>query len=438
MVMLPSDPAPITPIKPTDLRGILTYVPQFRDHVFVIAIDGSVVDDENFPNVLTDIAVLRSLNIKVVLVHGIGRQIKRLAGERSVVITDAYGGGTTDAPTLKLAIETSALVGHAIMQGLTQNGLKCAITNAVRATEVGVVKGRDQGFTGKIEKIDLSLLQNMIQDEVIPIVSPVACNREGKTLRVNSDLLAAELAIRLKASKLIYLTPHPGLIIKGEVAVNIPLEELEAALKSSSKTIDERLRSKALYAARSLEAGTQRAHILDGRVFGGLLTEIFDKVGLGTMIHANDYQQIRKARPKDAQSIYNITKNAVKTEVLKPRTLQGIERDIERFFVYEIDESIIGCACLIPYPDESTIELASVYVLPFYQGKGVGRKLVEFAIREATRRKADKLIALTTQTYPFFRNVNGFEDGTVQDLPASRREDYEKNNRNSRILIKRL
>src|SRR5476649_1878612 len=102
-------------IKPADLRGILRYVPQFRDHIFVIAVDGSIVDDENFPNVLTDIAVLRSLHIRVLLVHGIGRQLKRLGEQRGVAISDVYGGGPTDAQTLKLAIEASALASHQIL-----------------------------------------------------------------------------------------------------------------------------------------------------------------------------------------------------------------------------------------------------------------------------------------------------------------------------------
>ena len=95
-------------IKPTDLRGILKYVPMFRDHVFVIALDGSLVVHENFQNVLLDIAVLRSLNIKVVLVHGVGQQLNALADERQIAITNAHGEGKTDVQTLELATEVSA------------------------------------------------------------------------------------------------------------------------------------------------------------------------------------------------------------------------------------------------------------------------------------------------------------------------------------------
>ena len=210
-------------------------------------------------------------------------------------------------------------------------------------------------------------------------------------------------------------------------------------LEKHAEQIDERLRSKALYAVRTLESGsTPRAHILDGRVFGGLLTEIFDKVGVGTMIHANDYQQIRPARKKDAQAIYNITRAAIKTEKLRQRTREQIERDIDNYYVYEIDGSVIGCACLLPLEGTDAAELASLFVTPFYQGRGVGHKLAEFACLEAQRRGHARVLALSTQSYSFFRDVCGFEDGTVEDLPAAKQEDYAKNGRNSRILVKRL
>ncbi|MGA2053230.1 MAG: amino-acid N-acetyltransferase [Opitutales bacterium] len=425
-------------IKPADLRGILRYVPQFRDHVFVIAIDGSIVDDENFPNVLTDIAVLRSLHIRILLVHGIGRQLKRLSAQRKIPISDAYGGGPTDADTLRLAIEASALVSHQIIEGLTQAGLKCALGNAVRVIPAGIVKGKDQLFTGKIEKLDIELFRQLLALDIVPVVSPIGFDRDGHSLRVNSDHLASELAIRLEASKLIFLTPHAGLLVGGRVEANIPLEQLEAVLEKNEKQIDERVRSKALYAARALEAGTQRAHILDGRVLGGLLTEIFDKVGVGTMIHTNEYQQIRHARNKDAQAIYNITRTGIKHDQLRQRTRDQIEREIDQYFVYEIDGSVIGCACLIPYDGTDTAELASVFVTPFYQNRGVGKKLAEYAALEAQRRNLTRLIALSTQSYAFFRNICGFEEGTVEDLPPARREEYIKNGRNARVLVKHL
>ncbi len=422
-------------IKPTDLRGILRYVPMFRDHVFVIAVDGAVISHENFPNLVTDIAVLRSLAIKVVLVHGIGHQLSMLAKDHRISATDIPGEGPTDAPTMSLAREAAALVSQTILEHLSQAGLRCAITNAVRATRVGVIRGRDHLFTGKVEKVDTALLTSMLGQDILPLVTPILCDREGQSLRVNSDHLAAELAVALGASKLIYLTPFPGLVVDGEVKVNLPEDELAALLASRNSGLEPRLRSKAQHAAFALDEGVPRAHILDGRVFGGLLIEIFDKVGLGTMVHANDYDRIRPARKKDAQSLYNLARHGARSDTLVARSRQQIEQSIGEFVVYEIDDSIIGCAALRRYESQPALmEIGAVYVQPFYHGRGVGTKLVEYIKRKAKQAGARKLIALTTQTQGFFTASCGFEEGSVADLPASRRKELRSSGRNSRVL----
>lgn len=427
------------PLKPTDLRGILKYVPMFREHIFVIALDGSIVEHENFQNLVTDIAVLRSLNISVVIVHGIGKQLRDMASRQRVKLTDVYGEGVTDAETMEVAREASGIVSQAIIEGLTHANLKCAITNAVRATQVGVLGGVDQLLTGKVEKIDTPLLKSLLAQGVIPLVTPILCDRDGNSLRVNSDAVAAELAVELGASKLIYLTPFPGLILDGKLQVNLSLSALENALQKKSVEIEERLRGKAQFAVRALNNGTQRAHILDGRTNGGLLAEIFDKVGTGSMIHANDYDCIRPAKKKDAQFIYSITKNAVKNRSLVKRSRHLIESHTEDYFVYEIDESIIGCACLRRFEDApGTAELCSVYVQPFYQDRGVGKKLVAYAEHHARERGVKTLITCTTQTYGFFKSVCGFEDAPDEILPPSRRTELSENGRNSKALFKNL
>src|SRR3954465_8592267 len=130
-----------TTIKPTDLRGILKYVPRFQGQIFVIAIDGSIVADDNFGNLLVDPAGRRSLGIKVVLAHGINHQLKELSIARNIPITNADGAGVTDAATLDLAIRASSRVSHTLVEGMTQNALKCATTNAVRALPMGIIKG---------------------------------------------------------------------------------------------------------------------------------------------------------------------------------------------------------------------------------------------------------------------------------------------------------
>ncbi len=435
---MPTNSTGESTIKPTDLRGILKYVPMFRDHVFVIALDGSLVAHENFQNVLLDIAVLRSLNIKVVLVHGVGQQLNALADERQIEITNAHGEGKTDVQTLELATEASAMVSLSIMQGLTRNGLRCALSNGVRSKENGIVKGDDQLLSGRVDKLDTTLFNSLLEANTIPIVTPIAFNREGTSLRINSDLLAAELASQLDASKLIYLTTQDGLRLDGQPLTNLPVAELGALLKAEQSGIAERLHSKAQHAVKAIEAGVPRAHILDGRLFGALLNEIFDKVGIGTMVYSNEYQSIRRAVKIDAYSIYNISRNGVRSETLRDRSQAEIEATIEDFLVYEIDGSIVGCVNLQSYDDGMVIEIGSVYVQPFYQNKGVGRHMVEYAEVDAKQRGAQRVIAMTTQATNFFTQLCGFKEGSADDLPETRKADYQANGRNSKILFKDL
>ncbi|MDF3057426.1 MAG: argA [Rariglobus sp.] len=435
----PAHPASTATIKPTDLRGILKYVPRFQGQIFVLAIDGSIVADENFGNLLVDIAVLRSLGIKVVLVHGIGQQIVERSESLKIPISNADGTGVTDPATLDLAIRASSRVSHLILEGLTQNTLKCAITNSVRALPTGIIKGVDQQFTGKVDRVDKDFIAHLINADIIPIIQPIGYGPDGRSLRINSDLLAAEVAEALGASKIIYLTPQAGLEINGEIKRDISVDTLRAILKDHPEQLNELSRSKAVHAIRAIETGVPRVHIVDGRTFDGLINEIFSSEGVGSLIYANDYQQIRKATKRDVRFLYNLTRNAVKREELLHRTQQAIEKNIDQFYVFEIDENIIACVTLYFYPDKPHLaEIGSLYVLPFYHNRGVGRKMVDFACMRAKEKGVTTLVALSTQSYSFFTSVLGFEEAEKSVLPEARLKSYEESGRNPKVLIKQL
>src|SRR6266480_2579487 len=199
-------------MKPTDLRGILQYIPQFREKTFVLALDGAIVTDENFATLLLDVAVLRSLNIRVVLVHGASAQIKSLAEEQNVKASDLEGTGVTDAPTLKLALTAANRLTHEILEGLSANDLRAASTNVIIAHPMGIIQGVDHLFTGKVERVDTELLQSLLAQGVVPVIPPLGFDGDGKTYRVNSDNVAVAVAETLKATKLMYITASDGLV----------------------------------------------------------------------------------------------------------------------------------------------------------------------------------------------------------------------------------
>src|SRR5437899_11407035 len=217
-------------MKLTDLRGILQYIPQFREKIFVISVDGGIVTDENFANILLDIAVLRSLNIRVALVHGASAQIKALAEELRIKPTDLEGTGVTDADTLKLALTGANRLTHEILEGLSANDLRAACTNAVIAHPMGILQGVDHLFTGKVERVDVELLQTLLAQGIVPVIPPLGFDGDGKTYRVNSDSVAVAIADALKAAKLIFITTQDGVIFQGKLIRQMLVADLDAIL----------------------------------------------------------------------------------------------------------------------------------------------------------------------------------------------------------------
>jgi len=188
-----------------DLRGILQYVPQFRGKTFVIALDGAVVGSDNFANVLLDIAVLHSLNVRVALVHGAGQQIRELAVRRGIELSSSDGSGVTDDSTLEVSVDAITRLTHLILQSLGSVDLRAATANALHAHPVGVVKGTDCKHSGRVTRVDVESLRTMLDQGMIPVVPPLAAGVGGLNLRLHSDAVAMEVAVALKAEKLIFL-----------------------------------------------------------------------------------------------------------------------------------------------------------------------------------------------------------------------------------------
>ncbi len=425
-------------MKPTDLRGILQYIPQFRERTFIISVDGAIVTDENFANILLDVAVLRSLNIRVVLVHGASAQIKALAAEQGVTPSDLGGAGVTDAATLKLALTAGNRLTHEILEGLSANDLRAACTNAVIAHPMGILQGVDHLFTGKVERVDVDLLQTLLAQGVVPVMPPLGFDGDGRTYRVNSDGVALAVADALKAVKLIFMSTADGLLFQGRLIRQMLLGELETLLERSRNDFAPELLSKAQHAAAACRAGVQRVHIINGRVDEGLLAEVFSNEGIGTLIYANEYEQIRPAKKKDVRAIQLLTRKAVEAEELLKRSRSSIEKSLGDFFIFEIDRNPVACVALHAYPEHGKGELACLYVNSSHENQGIGRKLIQYVESRAREMGLSQLITLSTQAFSYFQSKAAFMEGSPDDLPPVRREKYDQSGRNSKVLVKKL
>ena len=425
-------------VKPTDLRGILQYIPKFRDRIFVISIDGAIVSDENFANLLLDFAVLRSLNIRVALIHGAASQIAALAAERGVEPSDLDGTEPVNEVTLELALTAANRLTHEILEGFTANELRGVSTNAVTAHPRGIIDGIDYWYAGKAERIDLGHLEGLLAQGNIPVIPPLGFDREGNTYRVNSDDLAREVAVRLKATKLIYVTTRDGLIRNGEVIRQIPNGELDQILEHEPASLQPEQLAKARNSATACRAGIPRVHLINGSVHEGLLAEVFSNTGIGTLVYANEYRQIRPAKKSDLSSILALTKSAVEAEELMDRSLADIEANIADYHLFEIDGNPVGCFSLTLYTDNNMGELGSVCVSAAHENQGIGSRLVEYAEKLGRNHGLTRLFVLSTQTFKWFQSRAGYAEGKLSELPEPRHAAATSNGRNSKALFKSL
>ena len=428
----------------TDLREILRYVPSFRDKVFVIAVDGAIVEHDNFRNLLLDISLLRSLRIGVTLVHGAGHQIRRLAEQTGQSPSNIDGTGITDAATLQLALTAANRVTHDMLEGLSANDLRGACGNAVVAHPAGILQGVDHQHTGRVERIDTVLLHALLSQDIVPVIPPLGVDGEGHSYRLNSDSVAVEVARALQAVKLIYLTVFEGIATPAEadgtpqLLRQLSVEEAETILKKHRGDVPPTQLSKVEHAVRAARGGVPRVHIIDGRVEEGLLAEVFSNEGIGTLIHANEYQAIRRAQRRDTRAIHALIQASIESDELARRTLSDIERSIEDFFVFEVDRNPVACAALHLYPQSKQAELACVCVNPRYENQGIGAKLMQYAETQARAGGYTQLFCLSTQAFNYFQQKGGFTPGTPDDLPLARRERYERSGRKSLVLTKKL
>jgi len=422
----------------SDLREILQYVPRFRERTFVLAVDGEIAASQNFANVLLDIAVLRSLSIRTVVVHGASWQIDELARSRNVNLSNADGTGVTDAATLQVSIDAAIRLTNEIMEGLSAVDLRAAYLNAIIAHPAGILGGTDYQFTGRVERVDTKALKLLLEEGIVPVIPPLGFDGEGRTYRVNSDTIAVEVAEAMQAAKVIFLTQSSAFGSASWLPRLLSIGETDELLRKQRGTGPVGLLSKLECGARACRQGVPRAHVLDGGINEALLTEIFSHEGFGTMVYSNEYQQIRRIFKKDVRSVMTLIRQSVQSEELVRRTRSDILEHIEDYWVLEVDRHPVACVALHVYPEDKAGELACLYVSKMHENQGYGRKLMAFIENLAKEKGLNRLFALSTQAFMYLQQKGGFVEAPPESLPESRHEKYVQSGRNSKVLVKYL
>ncbi|GAC1625160.1 MAG: amino-acid N-acetyltransferase [Nevskia sp.] len=434
------------------LRGAAPYVHAHNGRVFVVAFGGEAALRPDFDRLIYDIALLHSLGVKLVLVHGVRPQIEGQLAARGIVPTFSGDLRITDAATmecvksaigsLRMDIEAKLSTGLAStpMGGAR---LKVAGGNWVTARPVGVRDGIDHQLTGEVRRIDIATIASVLAQDRIALLSPIGYSPTGEIFNLRAGEVAQAVAIGLKADKLVFvLDSDPAtwkLADETGDAGQLPLGEAERLLTEASEhnplsAEDRALLQAALAAGRG---GVARVHLIGADANGALLRELYTRDGCGLMFYADqNYEAVREATIEDVGGILALIKPLEDTGVLVPRSREQLELEISLFDVMVRDGTVIACSALFPFPHNAMAEFSCVAVHPDYRREGRAEALLKRAEESAKKLGMQKLFALTTHT-PHWFIEHGFVPGVIEDLPMQKQRIYNYQ-RKSLVLVKDL
>ncbi len=421
------------------------YINAHRGRTFVVQFGGAAVEADTFASLMDDLALLHSLGIRLVLAHGARPQIEQRLRETGREWRYVNGLRLTEAEDLryvKQAIGRARIrIEARLSMGLANSPmhgarLRVVSGNLVTARPLGVRDGVDYGFTGEVRRIDDRAIRLWLDQDAIVLLSPLGYSPTGEIFNLSAEDVAAAAAHALRADKLLILSEDLALRDPaGQPIRELSPSDAERLLAGPPAPHEETARHLRL-ALRACRAGVRRVHLLDRRLDGALLLELFTRDGAGTLITADIYEGLRSATIDDVGGLLELIQPLEEDGALVRRSRDLLEMEIDRFSVLERDGAIIGCAALYPFAVERLGELACVAVHPDYRNSGRAGMLLCGIERQARVQDLTRLFVLTTRAAHWFRE-RGFEPAEVADLPVSKRALYNWQRR-SKVFIKTL
>ncbi len=424
-------------------RDSAPYINAFRGRTFVIAFGGEMLADAQFSSLVHDLALLNSLGVKLVLVHGCRPQVEIRLKKRQAQLDYVNGLRITDDEALLCVKEAAGCVRQDIeallSMGLTNSPMAGACIrvlsgNFITAQPLGVRDGVDYQHTGEVRRIDTSALQNLLDSSAIALLSPIGYSPTGEIFNLNAEDVAAAVASQLRADKLIYLVDGKGLTDnRNRLIRELTLGEAKILLDRKHEP-GETLQHCLQAAIHACEQDVARAHIINRHTDGALLLELFSRDGSGTLLMADPFEDTRQAKLDDIGGIIELLAPLETEDILVRRSREKLEMEIEFFTVVERDGTIVACAALYPYLKEKISELACLAVHPDYRAQGRGNALLNYIEKQSSQLGINRLFVLSTRTAHWFRE-HGFNPDSLDQLPVKRRALYNYQ-RNAKVFIK--
>jgi len=424
-------------------RDSSPYIHAHRNKTFVILLGGDAVQADDFDHHVHDIALLNSLGIRLVVVHGIRPQIDQRLKKLNAPAIFHKNLRITDDLALQCAKEAAGLVRVEIeallSMGLSNSpmagsSLEVVSGNYVIAKPIGVIDGIDYCHTGEVRRIDSAAIHQQLDQNTVVLISPIGYSPSGEVFNLSAEQVATEVSIALKAEKLILLTEHSCCNPEnGEHIRQMTTDETEHLLKHYQNASDLiRLPLKA--AIQSCHAGIERVHIINRHIDGALLQELFSRDGIGTLISSAPFEVLRSAKLDDIGGILELIKPLEQQGILVKRSREKIEMEIADYIVLERDGLIIACAAFHANEQDYFGVIACLAVRDNYQGASRGGRLLSYVYQKAVQMKLKKLFVLSTQTMQWFIE-RGFVSSDINNLPDPLKALYNRQ-RNSKVLTK--
>lgn len=428
------------------VRQAAPYIHAFRGRTFVIAFGGEALEDRASALALIhDIALLDSMGIRLVLVHGARPQIDSEMAARGQTPRFHKGLRVTDTAALECVkramgitrIEIEAMLSQGLPNTPLAGGfLRVTGGNFISAKPVGIVDGVDYQHTGAVRNVIAEEIKADLAQENVVLITPIGASPSGEIFNLAWEEVAEAVATAIEADKLIFLCDAPGLLdSKGKMIEALTADEGDALLAKRVKQAPEVARVLP-GALRAVRGKTGRVHFLDRRRDGAMLMEFFTRDGIGTVLTHAPLERLRDASIDDVGAILGLIAPLEADGTLVKRGRERIEMEIERFSVLELDGVIVGCAALYPFTGEKAGELACLAVMTDYREIGYGDRLRKHIETRAKKLKLKRLFVLTTRTAHWFIE-RGYAEEDVSALPSARRELYNYQRR-SKVFIKNL
>ncbi|RMX06557.1 amino-acid N-acetyltransferase [Corticibacter populi] len=435
-------------------RSVAPYIHKFRHQTFVVGVCGEAIAAGKLQNLVQDLALVHSMGVKIVLVHGFRPQVNEQLLAKGHEPQYYKGNRITDPVALDSAQEAAGQLRYEIEASFSQGlpntpmaGSKIRVVsgNFITARPMGILDGVDFQHTGKVRKVDVEGIRHALEMDSIVLLSPFGYSPTGEAFNLAMEEVASSIAIALKADKLLYVCEVPGIRRQPQapasednpIITEMTLADAKAIFASSPEAEEPTDTGFYLkYCIKACEGGVERSHIIPFAVDGSLLLEIYVHDGIGTMVVDERLEEVRQAGADDVGGILQLIEPFERDGTLVKRSRTEIERDIAKYTIIEHDGVIFGCAALYPYLEKSTGEMAAVTVSPHSQGQGDGEKLLKRIEQRARAMGLTSIFVLTTRTMHWFIK-RGFEQVDPEWLPKARKEKYNWD-RKSRVLVKHL